>query len=422
VDGVLRHPEGLDGNCPPIEAWLAAMKPELEQRRKTVPPTGSGPSKVSEIRRRLFNTSNSERELRSLKYEVEALLLAEPGSVDARMLLDDVSRALDYVRLPPVATYEGPVRSAPRKSRWPVAIAVASIMIASASLMTFFQYGNQAPVAEPIAGDLSEGLVLEDLRPPDDESDQGREERSFASKIRFVGPSRTHVVTRTSAGQELVIKGYSLQGTIEGDILAVRDGKYASLETFAKSAEKSFEKGEGLVCPADSRLVLRSLTGDGKLTYKINGYVRSAGDGKPGPLGIIGNSRQNLQVALNTVGWRVPWAKDAVQPVLDDFEPLIQARKAWIDQALAGLDTAADEISIPAPELVRLPESEGNPADVIVVRKDDRQTLKREHEILIENWDGNSPAAAAAAFDRMVVNFGAMNVVREYRKSMKKKD
>lgn len=242
-------------------------------------------SPVSEFRRRLLTAPNSERELRSLEYEVEAYLNSEPGDYEARLLLDDVRSARGFA---------APTRSARQRSmRWVFSVAAASLLIASASL-TFYQYKTWSPVASPVIEEISEGLVLEDLRPPDDESDQGREERSFAASIRFVGPGLTHVVTRTSAGQELVIKGYSLQGTIEGDILAVRDGKYASLETFAKSAEKSFEKGQGLVLPPDSQLVLRSLTGDGRLTYQITGYARSAGAGKPALDITFGVKRRDL--------------------------------------------------------------------------------------------------------------------------------
>ena len=161
---------------------------------------------------------------------------------------------------------------------------------------------NRTPEATGVAGKMIPGLILGELRSPDADPIETRKESVFEQKVRFVSGKHHHVVFEVPGDKEFVLKRYLFVGSLEGEILAEREGKYSSIETFTRSVGASFSAGKGSIFPPGTRIVLHTLTGNGTLNYTISGYVRPLSGTVSSKLPVTVNSSIGMTLQLIPAG------------------------------------------------------------------------------------------------------------------------
>ena len=128
----------------------------------------------------------------------------------------------------------------PERRVWPTSLKfrfAALFLLVLLAIAGFFRpWIPRVPLATPYPGHLSVGdLKLDGLRAADADPEESRQTRVFNNKIRFVNGKQTHVVHDLSDQSEFVLQGWTIQGEVESELLAVVGGAYATLATFVAS-------------------------------------------------------------------------------------------------------------------------------------------------------------------------------------------
>jgi len=138
-------------------------------------------------------------------------------------------------------------------------------------------------------------------------------------------------------------------------------------------------------------------------------------------LGLFGNSRSCFEQSLHRAGIKYPWIVSAVPKVTDQFAELTQARVQWINLALSKLETKIGSVEVRVPNSISISLEGASSLNVLSASSNDRRLLERELELLslFGADDGRaSTSGNESAFSRVVVRFAAMNILREFRRSV----
>ena len=96
-------------------------------------------------------------------------------------------------------------------------------------LQSLLFVANRTRETTGVAGKMIPGLILGELRSPDVDPIETRKKSVFEQKVRFVSGKHHHVVFEVPGDKEFVLKRYLFVGSLEGEILAEREGRYSSI-------------------------------------------------------------------------------------------------------------------------------------------------------------------------------------------------